>query len=84
MGNIGSEEHLEYTIIGDAVNVAARLESETKNADTPILISESVYVLLDELMQQNFINYGATSLKGKYNNVNTYRFINKAAGLKAA
>ena len=76
MGNIGSEERLEYTVIGDAVNVAARLESETKEARSPILISESIYNQLRTVHQQQFTHYGAKSLKGKSETVNTYKFIN--------
>lgn len=42
-GNIGHTDRLEYTVIGDAVNVAQRIEAETKRMHRSLLISESTY-----------------------------------------
>jgi len=39
VGNMGSESRFDYSVVGDAVNLGARLEVQTRTYDTPILIS---------------------------------------------
>jgi class 3 adenylate cyclase len=47
-GNIGAPQRLAYTVIGDSVNVCARIESTCKQLDQPILISEVTRELLGD------------------------------------
>jgi adenylate cyclase len=49
VGRIGHPRRQEFTVMGDAVNLAARLESATKQYRQPILVGESIYEMTREL-----------------------------------
>ena len=69
VGNMGSEARLDYSVVGDAVNLGARLEAETRKQDTPILLSEFTYMQLTDIACREL---DEVTVKGKEEPVKIY------------
>ena len=72
-GNIGSPRRMDYTIIGDGVNLASRLESACKQYAARILISENTYKRLHGTYRIREVD--SVVVRGKHEPVNIYEVL---------
>ena len=72
-GNLGSKDRLSYSMTGDAVNTAKRIESLTKDLPNAILISQSIFDKTKNIISTK--PWGKVKVKGKNKKINVFQVI---------
>lgn len=71
-GAIGDDDRLEFTVLGDTVNVAARLEQESKTASAPLLVSEELLNAAGEAPGNGWRALPPHTLRGRQRPIRLY------------
>jgi class 3 adenylate cyclase len=78
-GHVGSERRLEYAVIGDTTNVAARLEAMTKDSPHHLLVGEGTRALLSG-DERGLVKVGRLAVSGRREPLDVCAFATEASG----
>ncbi|MBI4637849.1 MAG: adenylate/guanylate cyclase domain-containing protein [Candidatus Rokubacteria bacterium] len=76
VGNMGSRERLAYTVLGDTVNVASRLEGQSKEYRTRVVIGEATRAAAGDDLEYRFLD--VVAVKGRREPLRVYEVVGRA------
>jgi len=75
IGNIGGDNRFDYTVIGDSVNIASRVQSLCKKYPTKLIITDIIYQNLENNLKERFESVGFETLKGKTQQIEIFALL---------
>jgi adenylate cyclase len=81
VGNMGAESRFNYTAVGDAVNIASRVESATKHVGCDVLVSEATASAVPDMA---LLDAGMLELKGKTTRMRVYALVGDSEVAKSS
>ena len=75
VGNMGSDQRFDYTCLGDAVNLSARLEGQTKSYGVKILLGKETIKYIEDKFK--FIELDKIAVKGKKEGIEIYTVLDE-------
>lgn len=77
VGNIGASRRMQYTALGDTVNLASRLQEATKQLQARLLVTQEVKDEAEPVLQDKvrFVAHGDLALRGRQGSVSAYEVV---------
>lgn len=79
VGNMGSDTRFDYSVLGDPVNLASRLEGQSKGYGVTLIIGEESYKGASKEIKLHLVELDLIAVKGKVDPVRIYTYVSKTS-----